>query len=103
MRGHAKEFLMVVVIVLFVSWAAFRGLGALGVAAMATWQASAHYALALMFTFTAIAHFNKVKHDLARMIPSFFPQPMLLVYTTGVLELLGAAGLLLPSFRALAG
>jgi uncharacterized membrane protein len=44
-----------------------------------------------------------MKHDLARMIPSYFPQPLLLVHTTGVLELLGAAGLLIPQFRRLAG
>jgi uncharacterized membrane protein len=37
------------------------------------------------------------------MIPAFFPQPMLIVYTTGVCEFLGAAGLLVPRFRMLAG
>jgi uncharacterized membrane protein len=56
-----------------------------------------------MFIFTASAHFNKMKHDLARMIPAYFPHPLLLVYITGILELLGAVGLLLPEFRRLAG
>ena len=70
---------------------------------LASWQHSALYALAVMFVFTATAHFNKMKHDLARMIPSSFPRPMLIVYITGVLELLGAAGLLLPQFHRLAG
>jgi uncharacterized membrane protein len=56
-----------------------------------------------MFIFTASAHFNKMKHDLARMIPAYFPRPLLLVYITGILELLGAVGLLLPEFRRLAG
>jgi len=56
-----------------------------------------------MFTFTATAHFNKMKHDLARMIPAYFPRPLLIVHITGVLELLGAAGLALPQFRRLAG
>ena len=55
-----------------------------------------------MFVFTATAHFNKMKHDLAQ-IPSSFPRPLLIVYITGVLELLGAAGLVLPQFRRLAG
>jgi uncharacterized membrane protein len=94
---------MVVVIVLFTSWLAFRGIGALGVGALATWQRSAGYALALMFVFTGIAHFNKMKHDLVRMVPTVFPRPMLLIYLTGVLEFVGAAGLLLPQFRSLAG
>lgn len=56
-----------------------------------------------MFVFTGIAHFNKMRHDLVRMIPSFFPQRMLIVYVTGVCEFLGAGGLLLPRFRAVAG
>jgi uncharacterized membrane protein len=68
-----------------------------------SWQHSALYALAVMFVFTATAHFNKMKHDLAQMIPSSFTCPLLIVYITGVLELLGAAGLVLPQFRRLAG
>ena len=106
---HLRRFrlhlfkLMAVLIVLLVSWLIFRGIGALGVAALAAWQDSARYALAVMFVFTAIAHFNKMKHDLAQMIPSFFPRPLWLVYITGVLELLGAAGLLLPKCRSMAG
>jgi uncharacterized membrane protein len=94
---------MVVLIVLLVSWLALRGIGAAGVHALASWQGSARYALVVMFIFTATAHFNKMKHDLARMIPPYFPRPLLLIYITGVLELLGAAGLMLPQFRRLAG
>jgi uncharacterized membrane protein len=94
---------MVVVLVLFGSWLILRGIGALGVTALDTWHNSVRYALAVMFVFTGVAHFNKIRHDLARMIPSSFPQPMLIVYITGVFEFLGAAGLLLPRFRSLAG
>ena len=94
---------MVVLIVLFGAWLVFRGIGALGVDALATWQHSAGYALALMFVFAGIAHFNRLKHDLVRMVPSVFPRPMLLIYFTGVLEFMGAVGLLLPRFRSLAG
>jgi uncharacterized membrane protein len=56
-----------------------------------------------MFVFTGVAHFSKMKHDLARMIPSSFPQPMLIVCITGVCEFLGATGLLIPRSRSLAG
>jgi uncharacterized membrane protein len=94
---------MLVLIVLLVSWLVFRAVGAAGVHALASWQDSARYALVVMFVFTATAHFNKMKHDIARMIPAYFPRPLLLVYVTGVLELLGAAGLVLPQFRRLAG
>jgi uncharacterized membrane protein len=94
---------MAVLIVLFAAWLSFRGIGALGVGALATWQQSACYALAVMFVFTGITHFNKIKHDLVKMVPAFFPQPLSLVYFTGALELLGATGLLLPKFRSQAG
>ena len=94
---------MVVLIVLFGSWLVFRGIGALGVSAFSTWHETARYALAVMFTFTGISHFTKLKHDMVRMMPAIFPKPLLLVYITGVLELLGAAGLLVPATRMAAG
>ena len=93
---------MLVLMVLLLSWAVFRVIGATGVQALSSWQGSARYALSVMFIFTATAHFNKMKHDLSRMIPAYFPRPLVLVYVTGVLELLGAAGLVLPQFRRLA-
>ena len=43
----------------------FERLGGTGVHVLASWQHSALYALAVMFVFTATAHFNKVKHDFA--------------------------------------
>ena len=103
MRIKRPGFLVLVLIVLLISWLAFRGIGAAGVHAFWSWHDSARYAFAVMFAFTATAHFNKMKHDLARMIPPYFPKPMLLIYVTGVLELLGAVGLLIPQFRRLAG
>jgi uncharacterized membrane protein len=90
---------MAVVGVLFVSWVTFRGMGALGVAVFSSWQASARYALAIMFLFTGSFHFDSMKHDLARMVPDIFPQPLSVVYATGVLEILGGAGLLFPQFH----
>ena len=94
---------MLVLMVLLVSWAAFRAIGAAGVQGLSSWQDSARYALAVMFIFTATAHFDNMKYDLAQMIPSYLPHPLLIVYITGVLELLGAAGLVVPQFRRLAG
>ena len=94
---------MIALVVLLGSWLILRGAGVLGVTALGTWHDSVRYALAIMFVFTGVAHFNRMRHDLARMIPSFFPQPMLIVHFTGVCEFLGAAGLLIQRFRALAG
>ena len=54
-------------------------------------------ALAVMFFLTASAHWGRRRPDLIRMVPPAFPRPDLLVTITGVLEILGAIGLLLPS------
>ena len=93
---------MAVLIVLVVSWLVFRLIGALGVAALDSWHDSARCAFAVMFLFSAVAHFNRMKHDLARMIPDLFPKPLWIVYITGVLEAAGAVGLILPRFHSLA-
>jgi uncharacterized membrane protein len=74
----------------------FAGLGAAGVQALAGWLAPLRFALAGMFLLTASAHWGKRRPDLVRMVPPRFPRPELLVTLTGVLELLGAIGLLLP-------
>lgn len=90
---------MAVVIVLLVSWLCFRATGAIGVPSMASWASSVPYALAVMFIFTGIAHFTKMKQDLVQMVPGMFPRPELVVYVTGALEFAGAAGLLFPRLR----
>jgi uncharacterized membrane protein len=89
---------------MILGWLGFRLLGALGaLSAAGTWSGALRYALAAMFVFTAGSHFApRTRPDLIRMVPSFFPKPALLVTLTGVLELLGAIGLLLPPFVALA-
>jgi uncharacterized membrane protein len=60
-------------------------------------------ALAAMFIFTGVSHFHPLtRRDLIRMVPPTLPRPALLVTITGVLEFIGAAGLLLPSAAAAA-
>jgi uncharacterized membrane protein len=93
---------MAVLIVLFGSWLLLRGIGALGIAVLASWHASARCALAVMFVFTSIAHFNRMKHDMAQMVPPVFRRRLAIVYVTGVLEFAGAIVLLLPSVTRLA-
>jgi uncharacterized membrane protein len=89
--------------VLLVSLLVFRTFGALGFEPLSEWRTAAACALAVMFLFTASAHFTRTKKDLIAMVPSVFPRPELLVSTTGVLEVLGAVGLLVPATRSLAG
>jgi uncharacterized membrane protein len=95
---------MVVLVVLLVSLVLFGGLGALGVGALSTWHDVVAWALATMFLFTASSHFvARTREDLIAMVPGVFPRPALLVSLTGVLEGLGAVGLLIPATRGLAG
>jgi len=54
-------------------------------------------ALALTFLMTASAHWGKRRWDLIRMVPAVFPRPDLLVTVSGILEIIGAVGLLIPS------
>lgn len=80
-----------------------RGLGALGLAMFATWQLAAVAALAVMFLFTAASHFMPMKEDLIKMVPRGWPYPRQIVFVTGICEILGAIGLLLPATRGIAG
>jgi uncharacterized membrane protein len=93
---------MAPVIVLVGGTLLLRALGALGVAAFDTWVDSVRVALALMFLFTASAHFTRMREDLIRMVPPSIPNPRAVVFATGVLEIVGAIGLLVPATRRLA-
>ena len=94
---------MIIIVVLVGGLLIFRAAGALGVASLATWVAAARWALAAMFLFTGVAHFTRAKYGMARMVPKQFGNAMALVYFTGLCELAGAIGLLLPQFRNAAG
>jgi uncharacterized membrane protein len=52
--------------------------------------------LCLMFLLTASAHWGKRRPDLIRMVPPGFPRPDRIVTASGLLEILGAIGLLVP-------
>lgn len=56
--------------------------------------------LAAMFTMTGITHFAFLREDLITMVPPSLPAPALLVTVTGVLELAGAAALLIKPLAA---
>ena len=87
---------MVVLMVLLVSLAALRVTGFLGVAALDNWNLPLRLALCLMFMVAASAHWGRGRADLIRMVPAALPAPGILVTMTGLLEIAGAVGLLLP-------
>jgi len=78
-------------------------LGRLGIPFSFGWWTALRISLAAMFLLTASAHWGRRRADLIRMIPPRFPRPDLLVSITGVLEILGAVGLLIPTIAPFAG
>lgn len=72
--------------------------GFAGVDALDGWQPALRVGLALMFLLTGYAHFApRMRGDLIAMVPPALPRPDLLVTATGVLEIAGAIGLLIPA------
>lgn len=93
---------MATLIVLGISLILLRGLGWLGVKRLSSWRDAARCAMVIMLLFTAASHFTSMKHDFAAMIPAPLPRGLWVVYLTGVLEIAGAIGLLIPRFRKVA-
>jgi uncharacterized membrane protein len=56
----------------------------------------------LWFLLGGVAHFAATELEMS-IVPPYFPWPRLAVLVSGVFELLGAIGLLVPRFRAAAG
>lgn len=88
---------MIVLYVMLGGILAARAAGVLGVSSLDSWPLAVRGGLALMFVFTGIAHFTRTRADLVRMVPPALPNPELLVTLTGIAELAGAIGLLIPS------
>src|SRR5688500_7768375 len=63
-------------------------------------ERSGTIAMSVMLLFTATGHFLYTE-GMARMLPSFIPLKILMVYFTGLLEILAAVGLLIRRFRKL--
>ena len=89
--------------VLLVSFVLLRGVGYLGVRRLSSWRDAGIGALVVMFLVTSTAHFSGMKHDLAAMMPGPLPDGLWIIYLTGVFEIAGAIGLLVPRTRRLAG
>jgi uncharacterized membrane protein len=94
---------MAVLLSLVLGSLAARVVGWLGVDYVDSWPAAIAVGLAVMFVMTGVAHFVPgMRRDMMAIVPPRLPQPALLVTITGVLELLGAVGLLYPPTRVAA-
>lgn len=91
---------MAVLVTLVLGSALARLAGALGVDYVDGWTQAIAVGLAAMFALTGMAHFvSPLRDDMIAIVPPRLPAPGLLVTVTGVLELVGAAGLLVPATR----
>jgi uncharacterized membrane protein len=91
-----EENTMAPLITLVVVTAALLAAGASGVRVLRPWPVAVRGGLAAMFTLTGLAHFIGMREHLIAMVPPALPAPELLVTVSGVLELAGAIGVLLP-------
>jgi uncharacterized membrane protein len=94
---------MVSLFVLVISFVLLRGMGWLGVERLSSWRTAGRGALVVMFVFTGASHFTAMKHDFAAMIPPPLPNGLWVIYLSGLFEIAGAVGLLVPRTRRLAG
>ncbi len=94
---------MAVIITLVLGTLGARLVGWLGVDYVDSWPPAVAVGLAAMFAMTGVAHFvPAMRRDMIAIVPPALPAAGLLVTITGVLELLGAAGLLYPPTRVAA-
>jgi uncharacterized membrane protein len=94
---------MAVIVTLVLGTLAARLIGWLGVDYVDSWPQAVAVGLAAMFVMTGVAHFvPAMRRDMIAIVPPRLPAAGSLVTITGVLELLGAAGLLYTPTRVAA-
>jgi uncharacterized membrane protein len=94
---------MAPLITLVIGSIAARIAGWAGVGYVGTWTKAVTVGLAAMFILTGVAHFAApLRAALIAIVPPQLPAPGLLVTVTGVLEFVGAVGLLVPTTRVAA-
>ncbi|GIF50211.1 putative membrane protein [Asanoa ferruginea] len=94
---------MAPLVFLIIGFVLARVAGLAGVDALDGWHPALRVGLALMFVVTGLAHFApRMRAGMIAMVPPRLPRPELLVTVTGLLELAGAVGLLIPVTSRLA-
>ncbi|MEK4276806.1 MULTISPECIES: DoxX family protein [unclassified Paenibacillus] len=87
---------MAPLIALCTTFMILRGIGWLGVPMFNHWHPALQGAVVVMFLLTASAHWGKRRADLVQMVPRGLVHKEKIVTWTGILEIAGAVGLLIP-------
>lgn len=81
----------------------FRAIG-LFVPALADWHADARWAMAVFFVIAGLSHFGPARAGFVGMVPPWVPvNHDLVIVVTGILEICGGIGLLVPATSRAAG
>ncbi|WP_274366278.1 DoxX family protein [Paenibacillus thermotolerans] len=80
----------------------FKTLGLIGLSYFEGWHSPLQGAVAVMLLITASAHWGSRRPDLIRMVPLVFPKPDWIITVTGLLEIAGAIGILIPATSSIA-
>ena len=94
---------MLVLLILIIAILVFRGFGFAGVPALSSWSAASRDGLAVMLLLTASGHFLPMKEDLIGVTPPWVPWPRAMVFFTGLCEVAGAIGLVVPALQRATG
>ncbi len=94
---------MVPFVMLLIFWGVLGAAGRLFLPQLRPWRVSGRLALTGMFIFTGITHFTTLRHYYVAMIPEPLPKQLMIIYLTGMLEILGGIGLAYSRTAKLAG
>jgi uncharacterized membrane protein len=89
--------------VLVITAVALRIAGWLGVEPLTSWRTVGRTSSSAMLLFTGSSHFSSMKDDFVAMLPEPLPKDVRIIYLTGLAEIAGAIGLLIPKTRRAAG
>ncbi|MBI9113403.1 DoxX family protein [Sanguibacter suaedae] len=79
------------------------GAGVPSLSTLSSWSTATAVGVAAMFTLASTAHFRQPRRaGLVAIVPTGVPRPELAVTVTGVLEIVGALGVLVPATRTVA-
>lgn len=70
----------------------------IGINPMKKFRDNARFATGIAFIFTGVSHFL-IPETFLKMMPPFIPAPLLMIYVSGFLEILGGIGLFLPPMK----